>query len=48
MVTFDSCDLFHNEMEEFKGKRMTCSPRASKATYICVFEGIMHKTRSTI
>lgn len=46
MVTFDSCDIFYNEMEEFKGERVTCSPRTSKATHICVFEGIMHETRS--
>lgn len=48
MVTFDSCDLFHNETEKFKGKRMTCTERTSKATYICIFEGINHETRSTI
>ena len=48
VVTFDSCDLFHNETEKFKGKRMTCAERTSKATYICIFEGINHETRSTI
>lgn len=30
MVRFDSCDIFYNEMEEFKGERMTCSPRTSR------------------
>ena len=34
MVRFDSCDIFYNEMEEFKGERVTCSPRTSKATHM--------------